>query len=103
MKKIRFDFYKFIAIFNLFLIPLLFSFFVVVINNYEKFNSIFKTSIIALLLIAIILFIVSFGTMVKQQRIFNKRRVFLKMEIMIIAIIYVCEIGTLLNFVYYNY
>lgn len=102
MKKRNIDIYKILSIFNLFFIPLLLSFIIVILNNYEKFNSLFKTCVIVLLVVCIVIFIISFSKLVKQKRVFNRTHLFKKIELMLIVIVYVFEIGIMVNFVYYD-
>lgn len=102
MKTNKFNICKFLVIFNLFFIPLLFSFFIIVLNNYEKFNSIFKTIVLLSLLISTILLIISFGILVKGKMIFNGIHTFKKVRFAIIVIVYVLEIAFSVYFVYYN-
>ena len=101
MKK-RLDIYKYTMILNLFLIPLLFSIFIAILNNYEKFSSIFKTAFLILIIISIVSFILSFGMMLKEKRIFNKNNILRKIELLIIITLYITEISYITNYVYYN-
>ena len=101
MKK-RLDIYKFTLILNLFLFPLLFSFFIAILNNYEKSSSIFKTITLIIILISLISFVISFGIMLKQNRIFNKNNIIKKIELLILILLYIVEIGFITNYVYFN-
>ncbi|MBR1386705.1 MAG: phosphodiester glycosidase family protein [Bacilli bacterium] len=101
MKK-RLDIYKFTLILNLFLLPLLFSFFIAILNNYEKSSSIFKTITLIIILISLISFVISFGIMLKQNRIFNKNNIIKKIELLILILLYIVEIGFITNYVYFN-
>ncbi len=102
MKKRNIDIYKILSIFTLFFIPLLVSFFVIIMNNYEKFSSLFKTIIIVLLFAFITVFAVSFLKLVKQKRVFNRKHLFKKVELILLVFVYIFEIGTVINYVYYD-
>ncbi len=101
MKK-RFDYYKFFSVLTLFLMPLSLSFFIVMLNNYEKFSSSSKTIILLLNIVFLTVFTISFIKLLKQKRILNLNRVPTKIFVLLLFTAYVCEIGTIVNFVYYN-
>ena len=100
--KRKIDIYKILFVFNLFLIPVLFSFFIIVLNNYEKFNSLFKSIIVVLLFICLLLLIISILKLNRQKRIFTKIHLFKKIGVVCMFTIFVFEIGYLVNFVYYD-
>lgn len=101
MKK-RFDIYKILFIFNLFLLPVLFFFSIVVLNNYEKFDSLFKSIVLILIILCLLLIIVSMYKLNKQNRIFTRTHFLKKIGVLVMFISFVIEIGLLVNFVYYN-
>ena len=101
MKK-RFDCYKFLTVFTLFLMPISISILIVMLNNYEKYDSISKTVILLLNVAFLTTFIYSFLKMIKQKRIINTNRLIIKFAVLVLFVTYVFEIGTMINFVYYN-
>ena len=101
MKK-RFDIYKMLFVVNLFLLPVLASFLVVILNNYEKFDSLFKTLIVLSIIGSLIIITISFTKLNKQKRIFSKTHIFKKISFASMFLVFVFEVGFLVNFVYYN-
>lgn len=102
MKNKKFDITRSLFFISLFIIPLLCSFFVVIINNYEKFDSVFKTFIVLLIAIFSITFIITFIQMAKDHRIFNRKHMVLKIGVFLLFGIYIFENYSLVHFVYYN-
>ena len=102
MEKKRLDIFKFLTIFSLFLMPLFFAFLVIILNNYEKYDAIFKTIIVVILLILTIILIISFLKLVKDKRIFNKNNLVKKIEFFVLILLYVSELSILIGYVYYN-
>lgn len=102
MDNKRIDSYKKSFIFNLFFIPLLLSFFVIILNNYEKFNSLFKTLVIVLLTTSSVLLIISLCMLIKNGLIFNRKKIYKKVFLLGVFGLYVFEIITLVNLVYYD-
>ncbi len=102
MNRKKHDKDKLLFICSLFIAPILGSFFIIVMNNYEKFNSIFKTATLLLLIISLIVLILSFSNLAIQNRLFNKNKMFTKSFLVILFLIYVTGIGTVVNYVYYN-
>ena len=101
MKK-KIDTYKILFILNLFLVPILSSFFILIINNYEKYDSFFKALIIVLIFVCITILIVSVNKLNKQKRIFTTTHLFKKVGLVVMFLVFVFEIGFLVNFVYYD-
>lgn len=101
MKRKR-DYKKFLVVFNLFLIPLLFLILIIMINNYEKYSSLLKTSVLLMIVLCLVVFTISFVKMISQKRIINSKNLFLKISFVFIFFVYVFELGTIVNFVYYN-
>lgn len=101
MRK-RIDTYKVIFVISLFLLPILASFFVLVMNNFEKFNSLFKTILIIFMTLCFVFLIVSLYKLNKQKRIISKNHIFKKISFVVMFLIFVFEIGFTVNFVYYN-
>ena len=101
MKK-RFDIYKILFVVNLFLLPVLASFLVVILNNYEKFDSLFKTIILLSIIACVVILTISFNKLNKQKRIFSKIHIFKKISFASMFLVFVFEVGFLVNFVYYN-
>ncbi len=101
MKK-RIDIYKTLFIISLFLIPILSSFFILIINNYEKFNSLFKSTVIVSIFVCITVLIVSINKLNNQKRVFTKTHLFRKVGLIVMFLVFVFEVGFLVNFVYYN-
>ena len=102
MKKKRLDIFKFLTIFSLFLMPLFFAFFVIILNNYEKYDPLFKTIIVVILLILTVTLIISFMKLVEEKRIFNKNNLVKKIQFFLLIVLYVSELSVLIGFVYYN-
>jgi len=102
MNNKKLDIYKILFVINLFLFPILLSIFIVIVNNYEKFDSLFKTGIILGITISIFLIVVSIFKLNKEKRIFNKNHIYKKVVFASIFIVFVLEIGFLVNFVYYD-
>lgn len=102
MKDKKSDIVRVLFFVSLFVIPLLCSFFVVILNNYEKFDSLFKTSIILLIVLFIIIFAITFIQMAKDHMIFNTRKLFIKVSIILLFGIYVFENYSLVHFIYYD-
>ena len=84
MKNKKFDITRSLFFISLFIIPLLCSFFVVIINNYEKFDSVFKTFIVLLIAIFSITFTITFIQMAKDHRIFNRKHMVLKIGVFLL-------------------
>ena len=82
MKK-RIDIYKMLFISNLFLLPILASFLISVLYNYEKYDSLFKALLIVLIFICISLIIVSLYKLNKQRRVFTKVHLFKKVGVLL--------------------
>ncbi len=101
MKK-RFDCYKFLTVFTLFLMPISISILIVMLNNYEKYDSTLKTAILLLNVAFLTTFIYSFLNMIKQKRIINTNRIIIKFAVLLLFVAYVFEIGTMIKFVYYD-
>ena len=101
MKK-RFDCYKFLTVFTLFLMPISISILIVMLNNYEKYDSTLKTAIVLLNVAFLTTFIYSFLNMIKQKRIINTNRIIIKFAVLLLFVAYVFEIGTMIKFVYYD-
>ena len=101
MKK-KIDTYKILFIISLFLIPILSSFFVLIINNYEKFDSFFKALIIVSIFVCLTILIVSINKLNKQKRIFTKTHLFKKVSLVVMFLVFVFEIGFMVKFVYYD-
>ena len=87
---------------SIFIIPLLSSFLVIVLNNYEKFNSLFKTSIVLLIFIFTIIFILSFCQLVKQKKIFTRKNLILKTIFGIFFFAFVFENYSFVHLIYYD-
>lgn len=101
MKK-NFDKYKILFIISLFLTPILISFFILVLNNYEKFNSLFKTFLTIMIILCMILLTISVYNLNSQKRIFSKTHIFKKVGLICMFLVFVFEIGFMINFVYYD-
>ncbi len=102
MSKKKHDKDKCLLICSLFISPILGSFFIIVLNNYEKFNSLFKTVILLSLLISLIVLVLSLTNMVVQNRVFNNNKMLSKTFLVFLFLIYVTGIGAVINHVYYN-
>ena len=102
MNNKKIDIYKILFIINLFLFPILLSFFIMIINNYEKFDSLFKTVIILSITVSLFLLIVSLLKLNKEKRIFNRSHLYKKLGFTFSFFMFVMEIGILINLVYYN-
>ena len=98
----RFDINKFLFLLSLFIFPVLLSFFIIIINNFEKFNSLIKTIMIVLMLICIITNIISLINLNRQNRIFSRTHLFKKISFTLLFIIFISEIGIVIKFVYYD-
>lgn len=101
MKK-KIDIYKILFVFSLFMVPILTSFFILIINNYEKCDSLFKTSIIISIIVCLLVLVSSFYQLNKQKRVFSKKHIFKKLGFVTMFLVFVFEIGYLVNFVYYD-
>ena len=101
MKK-RIDTYKILFVINLFLLPILASFFILVLNNYEKFNSLFKSILTILMVLCAMIIIISLNKLNKQKRIFTKTHLLKKIFFIGLFLIFVFEISFLVNFIYYD-
>ena len=95
MKK-RFDIYKVLFAVNLFLLPVLASFFVVILNNYEKCDSLFKTLVLLSLVGCLILLKISFNKLNKQKRIFTKTHIFKKISFASMFLVFVFDLFMLM-------
>lgn len=102
MNNRKLDIYKILFVINLFLFPILLSFFIVIINNYEKFDSLFKTFVILGITVCLLLLIVSFFKLNKDKRVFSKNHLYKKIVFASIFIVFAFEIGTLVKIVYYD-
>ena len=101
MKK-RIDIYKMLFISNLFLLPILASFLISVLYNYEKYDSLFKALLIVLIFICISLIIVSLYKLNKQRRVFTKVHLFKKVGVLLMFLVFLFETGFLVKFLYYD-
>lgn len=101
MKK-RFDFAKFLSILNLFLIPVLLSILIIVLNNYEKFDSLVKTMIVLLLITAFVVLVMALIKLEKEKRIFNRKHLFRKVQLVAMVIAFSVEVFSVVSYVYYN-
>lgn len=101
MKK-RFDYSKILTILNLFLVPLLFSFLIIILNNYEKYNSFIKTIVVLSILISSVILIMSFTCLVKEKRVFNRNHLSKKVQLIMGVMLFTIEVFTIINYVYYN-
>lgn len=102
MKKDKRDYNKIFLIVTLFLMPILVSFFIVILNNYEKFNSLFKSLFLVILISTFIVFVLSLSNMIKDNRLFNRNKYKSKALLAVLFVAFVLETGTFINFVYYN-
>lgn len=102
MNNKKIDIFKILFIINLFLFPILLSFFVVIINNYEKFNSLFKTGVILSITVCLFLLIISLLKLNKEKRIFSKNHIYKKIIFTSLFIVFAFEVGTLVRLVYYD-
>ena len=94
--------YKMLFVLSLFLIPILSSFLIIVLCNYEKFNSLFKSFLILSLFICLVVLVMSLFNLNKQKRVFTKTHVFKKIGFVCMFIVFVFEVGFLVNFVYFD-
>ena len=101
MKK-RIDIYKMLFISNLILLPILASFLISVLYNYEKYDSLFKALLIVLIFICISLIIVSLYKLNKQRRVFTKVHLFKKVGVLLMFLVFLFETGFLVKFLYYD-
>lgn len=101
MRK-KFDYLKFLTIFSLVVIPFLIGFFLIVINNSEKFSSLFKTFIVMLTISFVVVFIICFSLLIKQKRIFNKNNLINKFGFCLFLILYSVELFSVIGLFYYN-
>lgn len=101
MKK-KIDINKILFVLSLFLLPILTAFFILIINNYEKCDSLFKTLIIISITFCVVILVASFYKLIKQKRVFCKTHFFKKISFILMFFVFVFEIGYLVNFVYYD-
>ncbi len=102
MKNKKFDICKILFLLSLFITPLLCSFFVVILNNYEKYSSLFKTSIVLSICICLIVLVITFIQLVKDNMIFTKKNMFAKVAVFVFFSVFVFENVSAVHFIYYD-
>lgn len=102
MNNKRFNVYRILTVISLLVVPLLLSFFIIVLNNYEKFTSLFKTIVLLSVVVFIVILVICFISLLKGKRIINNKHLFRKISFSLLFLIYFSEIGIMVNFVYYN-
>ena len=102
MKNKKIDICKILFLLSLFITPLLCSFFVVIINNYEKYDSLFKTFIVLSICIFLIIFVITFIQMLKDKKIFCRRNVYVRLATFVLFGIYVFGNISTVHFIYYD-
>lgn len=93
---------KFVTLLSLFIIPFLVALEVIIINNFEKFNTTFKYFVFFVLLFFVFAFVLSFFLLIIRGQIFNSRRIYKKIGLFLVCISYILEIFSVTNLVYYN-
>ena len=101
MNNKRYQLAKNTIIVNLLLIPVLLSFFIVMINNYEKYSSLLKTCVFTVLVISILTFVIELINLIKNYQVL-KTNILKKVAFVLAIGIYFFESMYLINYIYYN-
>ena len=99
-KKNGIYFVKFLTILSMFLIPFFICLLIIIMNNFNKIDNIFKFLVCFSLVLFIVLFILGLLTLKKNKKLFNKRKTFV--NVCFLFVLYAFVVFSTVKLIYYN-